>query len=285
MISCMNWKEEFEQKGYVVLRGAMSQAAVKHYVDAIDDLKVNYKKRTWTIPDGVIQHPDFWPVIYNEETLKVVRAILGDQAKFLQHDDIHFGFSSFAWHRDSVNRKFGEFPDWAESEEPYKVLRVGYYFQSADGGFRLGMIPGSHRPHVHYDKSKLRRIEQKITDFANITAKASGISHLSDDSEWIATQPGDAVIFDPRTIHTGSKFDGDKYSVFVAYGQVNQHYQEHYQYYRYLRKDLKYQALHPELIELLQSKHLFGGEGQTMDQIDGAWIPSDVFNYFASFFK
>jgi hypothetical protein len=281
----MNWKEEFDNKGYVVLRGAMGKTAVKYYVDAIDALKPNFKKRTWTIPDGVTRHRDFWPVINHEATLEVVRAILGKSARFLQHDDIHFGFSSFAWHRDSVNRKFGDFPNWDETEEPYKILRVGYYFQHANGGFRLGMVPGSHRPQIHYDKSHMRRIEQKITDLANVTAKASGVDRLSEDAEWIATQPGDAIIFDPRVIHTGSKFDGDKYSVFVAYGQVNRHYQEHYQYYRYLRKDLKYQAMDPQLVEILKGQDLYGGEGQTLDAIDGAWIPSDVFNYFSSFFK
>ena len=59
---------------------------------------------------------------------------------FLQHNDIHFGFSSFAWHRDSVNRKHGDFPDWEEDKEEYQCVRVGYYFQEESAGFKLGMI-------------------------------------------------------------------------------------------------------------------------------------------------
>lgn len=282
----MNLKENFDQNGYVVLKNALDLDTVDGYISAIDELRPNFKKRTWTIPDGVTQHRDFWSLIGCEQTLSAVRSILGEDIKFLQHDDIHFGFSSFAWHRDSINRKYDAgLPDWQEDDEPYKAVRVGYYFQPAEGGFRLGMIPGSHRPGQHYDRQHLLSIEKRISDLANVTAKARGIDRLEDEAEWIVPEPGDAVIFDPRTIHTGSAFDGDKYSCFVAYGIDNRHFQEHYQYYRYLRKDLKYRALDPELVIWLEERGLYAGEGRTIDRINGAWIPSEVFNYFAGFFK
>jgi hypothetical protein len=278
-------KAQFEKNGFVVLKHALDEAAVKYYIDAIDELKPQFRKRTWTIPDGVTRHREFWPLILNDKTIEAVRSILGDGIRFCQHDDIHFGFSSFAWHRDSVNRKYGDLPNWKEDDQHYELVRVGYYFQPPGGGFRLGMIPGSHRPQLHYNAEKQKAVEGRITDMANITAKARGIDRFSEEAEWISPEPGDAVIFDPRTIHTGSEFKGDKYSCFVAYGNVNRHYQEHYQYYRYLRKDLKYRALDSELIGMLEEKDLFAGEGQTVERIDGAWIPSEVFNYFAGFFK
>ena len=107
---------------------------------------------------------------------------------------------------------------------------------------------------------------------------------LDKDAEWVKTKPGNVIIFDPRTIHTGSDFEQDKYSVFVAYGRNNIHFQQHYQYYRFLRKDLNYKELSPKLVDQLKVSDLYGGEEHTMKKINGAWIPSDIFNYFAGFF-
>lgn len=276
---------EFEKRGYVVVRNVLDAETVAACVEAIDALRPQFKKKTWTIPDGVTREPALWSVITHPGVLAAVEDVLGPGFKFLQHNDIHFGFSSFAWHRDSVNRKFGDLPDWKEDDQSYRAVRVGFYFQPPEGGFQLGMIPGSHRPAVHFDEDRIRRVEKRISDLANLTAKATGTDRFADDADWITPRPGDAVIFDPRTIHTGSDFEGEKYSVFVAYGYDNRHFQEHYQYYRYLRKDLKYRSLAPELVDQLKSAGLYAGEGQTIERIEGAWIPSEVFRVVSGFFK
>ncbi len=63
------------------------------------------------------------------------------------------------------------------------------------------------------------------------------------------------------------------------------HFYNHYNYYRYLRGDLGYQALHPALVERLKSAQLYAGEQNTIDRIEGAWLPSKTFVAVARHFK
>src|SRR5262245_53570531 len=88
-------------------RGALGTTATNH--------------RGWTSPDGVTRHAEFWDVIFYPPLLAAVRALLGEDACFLQHTDLHVGFSSFNWHRDSVSRQLGVGPDWDESDAPYRI--------------------------------------------------------------------------------------------------------------------------------------------------------------------
>ena len=50
-------------------------------------------------------------------------------------------------------------------------------------------------------------------------------------AEWVATQPGDRILFDPRTLHSWSYITGPKYSMFLAFGVENSHYYNHHNYF------------------------------------------------------
>jgi len=137
--------ENFNRDGYAVVRGFFAKDEFNYYKSELDALSASRKEK-WTLPDGMAQQSAFWNVTFNEKMLENVRLLLGPNIKFLQHNDLHVGFSSFTWHRDSVCRSFGNGPDWDESETPYQIVRVGIYLQDGAGGFRLGMVPDSHRP-------------------------------------------------------------------------------------------------------------------------------------------
>jgi hypothetical protein len=277
--------EQFQQNGYTIVRSLFSPEEIAFYRRELDILSTG-RGQKWTLPDGVCQNRPFWDVIFNEKILSAVRGLLGADIRFLQHNDLHVGFSSFHWHRDSVCRVFGKGPDWDESGEPYRLVRVGIYLQDSAGGFRLGLVRGTHRPD-RLPEGERHLIESKTGVLAKAMNLLGGKDPLENRADWVATEPGDCIIFDPRTIHTGSDFEGTKYSFFVAYGVENNHFRNHYNYYRYLREDLGYSAIHTELAARLKSANLYADEmhGQSDAGIEGAWLPSKLFSMVARQFK
>jgi hypothetical protein len=274
----------FQQQGFTVVKNLFSKDEISYYKKELNALSVGRKEK-WTLPDGVAQYPAFWNVIFNEKILSAVRSLLGENVKFLQHNDLHVGFSSFTWHRDSVCRSFGKGPDWDENAEPYQLVRVGIYLQDSAGGFRLGMVPGSQRPDRYLPEEVHRNLERKMSGVNKALTLFGAKDPVEEHAVWIATEPGDCVIFDPRTVHTGSEFQGVKYSFFIAYGVENQHFRNHYNYYRHLRSDLGYRTLQPDLVERLKAANLYADETPLSEPIEGAWLPSKAFQLVAKQFK
>ena len=76
-------------------------------------------------------------------------------------------------------------------------------------------------------------------------------------ARWIATEPGDVVIFDHRVLHCGGRTRGPKYSIYLGAGIQNDHFNRHWSYYRDLRSDLHYPSVPEALRERLQSEGLW----------------------------
>ena len=281
----MDLKKQFEEQGYILVPNLIDKDLSKQYIASLKELDGKMKKDSWTIPDGVIQHEAFWSIIFNEAVLAKIEAILGSGFKFLQHNDLHHGYSSFAWHRDSINRTYNqELPDWQESVEPYKMVRCGFYFQPKENNFELGVLPGSHKLTGHLTEEEFLEVDKYLTNFENAKVKLGIKDILKEKAVWINTAPGDCVIFDPRLIHTGSEFKAQKYSVFSAYGQPNKHMERHYTYYRHLRYDLNYKPFPEALASKLKDSNLYMDEKQYVDKIEGAFIPSKLFSYISKHF-
>jgi len=215
-----------------------------------------------------------------------MRDVLGPDVRYLPHNDLHLGFSSFAWHRDSVNRDVGIGPDWDESVDPYRIARVGIYLQRfEESQFKLGLIPESHRPKAALTPAEQRRIGLRTSKVANVFSGLSGVDLVGGDAEWVGTEPGDAVIFDPRILHTGSKFHGVKYSMFLAYGIENSHFRHHWHYYLHVRTDLGYTGIEDGLATQLEAAGLLATAPPADLAIEGAWVPSPAYTYVARRFK
>jgi hypothetical protein len=278
-----NVREQFAAKGFAVVRGLFPASDIAFYTDRLKELAG--RKKRWTQPDGVNANPDFWPVIFNDRLLASVRGILGAEVRYLPHNDLHVGFSSFSWHRDSVNRDAGAGADWDETHEPYRIVRVGIYLQRfEESGFKLGFVSGSHR-RPELASGAVPRPDRRTSALANVFSGLSGVDLVGSDGEWVPTDPGDCVIFDPRILHTGSGFQGAKYSIFVAYGIENSHFHRHWHYYLKLRTDLGYSEIAPTLVERLRDADLLASPPPADLTIDGAWIPTPTFAYVAKRFK
>jgi len=286
-------QEQLKNQGFVVIRQLLSNQEVDFYLNKLAErsgiTKANFKapgagrgfdqkgrQASWNLPDGVSKSRDFWPLIYNERLISTVRELLGPDIRFLQHTDLHVGLSAVAWHRDSVNRKFGLGPDWDESQAPYKIVRVGLYLQShAESSFKLGFIKGSHRPETNITLGR-RLSETQITWMGALSYLSPKAQMWAANAEWIATEPGDGIIFDPRTLHSGSYIIGPKYSMFVAYSIENVHFYHHQHYYRHLRPELNYGDLDPELIQTLKAQGLYLDQSPVYTHIEGAWTPAPM---------
>ena len=302
-MSTQTLQEQLHNQGFVVVRQLLSEQEVSFYRDKLGERSgittENFgaqgagrgfdkmgQQASWNLPDGVSKSPDFWPLIYHERLVTAVKELLGPDICFLQHTDLHVGFSAISWHRDNVNRKFGLGQDWDESQVPYQIVRVGIYLQShAESNFKLGLIKGSHRPATNITLSR-RITETKIIWMGALSYLSPQVQMWAANAEWIATEPGDCVIFDPRTIHSGSYITGPKYSMFVAYGVENTHFYNHQNYYRQLRTELNYGDLDPELVQTLKSKELYAEKPPIYTDIQGAWTPAPVLkNILAKRFK
>ncbi len=292
MTNSAEMAQELDQKGFTVLRGLLSQDEANAYIERLDALsgfdreaaraenKGGLSKRglstSWYQPDGVTKQKDFWPLITNERLVETVQAIVDPDVRFLQHTDLHVGFSAISWHRDNINRDYGVGPDWDESEEPYKIVRVGIYLQTyEESSFRLGFIPGTHKYEGPADRRK-KWVETQLKVLGALSYVNTSLQLRAPGAEWVTPEPGDCIIFDPRTIHSGSAITGPKYSMFLAYGKENSHFYNHQNYYRNIRKELNYQDIAPELVQNLQDSGLYQSEVPWYDEIEGAWVPLPI---------
>ncbi len=152
-------RQQFEEQGYILVRGLLSPEEAAHYRAEIQQLSgvadADFGAKVFECPDGVTQNRPFWPLIDHPKLLEAVRELLGPEARYTQHSDLHAhrgstkaapGKEIGGWHRDSACRDFGVGPDWDESLGPYQIVRVAIYLQTyAESGSSLGVIPGSHR--------------------------------------------------------------------------------------------------------------------------------------------
>ncbi len=268
---------EFRDKGFVTLPRLLPPALVEELVGHLERLSGRARGAGgaggWTAPDGVTRHPEFWPVIFHPGLLAAVRLLLGPDARYLQHTDLHVGFSSFNWHRDSVSRTLGVGPDWDEADAPYRIARVGIYLQAATGAFKFGLVPGTHRPDDARAARARRAAERGAGWLGHARRLVTGRNPDLPGAEWVSAGAGDAVVFDPRVLHTGTPVDGAKYSLFIAYGVPNRHAAHHAHYYRHVRTELGYGAIPDALADQLRAAGLYF-EPSRVDALAGATLPS-----------
>jgi hypothetical protein len=270
----------FATDGFVVVPQLLSPAEVEHYLRALEARSGRARAdsatsgRGWTVPDGVTRHEEFWGIIQQPRLLAVVRQLLGPDVRFLQHTDLHVGFSSFNWHRDSVSRALGVGPDWDERDAPYRLVRCGIYLQSSGGSFKLGLVPGTHRVADPRALKARTAVERRAGWWSHVRRFVRGKVDDVPGAQWVPAGAGDAVIFDPRVLHTGTPVDGAKYSMFVAYGVPNRHFEAHARYYRFTRPDLSYEAMSHALVERLRAAGLY--HEVTEARADAATLPSAV---------
>lgn len=278
-------RRQLREQGFVVVKGLLSAEEVEHYRAMIIDMSgvdpATFKSSGrgfdgWNLTDGVSKTEAFWPLIAHEALLGHLHALLGDDVKYLQHSDLQAGFSAVSWHRDNVHRTYGVGRDWEEDDEdPYDLVRVGIYLQSyEESNFRLGFIPGSHRFTAEGSAAARTLNEWKFKAMGGLAWLGPTFQDLTPGAEWVATDPGDAIIFDPRILHSGSYIEALKLSMFVGYGVPSQHFADLQNYYRHVRPELGYEPFSDELIAFLRERDLYAEGIEDTDQIPDAYVPT-----------
>jgi hypothetical protein len=272
-----NYKEAFEKDGFFVLKNVLSQDDVRKYREALQDLsgfeetdfvdqhplktlfKKTPKKLRFTQADGVTKNKPLWPLLWNKKTLDVLNSLFSKPVHLLHHNDIHVGFSASGWHRDSVDREYNVGPEWDESDEPYELVRVGYYLMSYDEcKFALGVLPGTHKYESkltifeRFFPSKLGKLGRLLVAIRYFLIGQNLFTHKA---FWYKPEPGDCIVFNPKLLHNGMYPRGPKFSMFVGYGVPGRHYDRYTDFYENRRKDLSYSLYSDELFdELIKHK-------------------------------
>jgi hypothetical protein len=233
-------KAVFERDGYYLLPELFKKDDVARWRAEINNLfgfpgdPEGFRAitgHTFALADGVTTQEQFWPIIFNEELLKTVRALIGRDIRYTQHSDLHINLPGGRWHRDNAFRDYGVGPDWDESHEPYRVVRVAIYLSEySESNSSLVVLPGSHKK-----ESKLNRLEYVLWNRLRTLLRQHGkndwLSHnfLTAPCRTLKTHSGDCVIFDQRLMHAGGIVSGPKpkHSIFLSFGINNTHSRNH----------------------------------------------------------
>jgi ectoine hydroxylase len=195
-------REEFEENGFLIIRGALSDDEVAFYADAIDRVYGAEKAAGRLSPEGamhllsaVTHCPEAVGLIDHPRTFPLVWSMIGWNVHiYHSHLDVHPPIRAkkpfrFEWHQDGgrQNREFETDP------RPRVSVKLAYWLSdvSEKGRGNLKVVPGSHR--MNWIDGPPRR-----------------------DVEWpepegaieVQVAPGDVVFFDRRIWHARS----DNYS-------------------------------------------------------------------------
>jgi ectoine hydroxylase len=195
-------REEFEENGFLILRGALSESEVAFYADAIDRVYEAEKAAGRLSPEGamhllsaVTHCPDAAGLIDHPRTFPMVWSMIGWNVHiYHSHLDVHPPIQvqkpfRFEWHQDGgrQNRELETDP------RPRVSVKLAYWLSdvSEKGRGNLKVVPGSHRWN-RIDGPPRRDIEWPEPEGAIEVQVA----------------PGDVVFFDRRIWHARS----DNYS-------------------------------------------------------------------------
>jgi ectoine hydroxylase len=195
-------REEFEENGFLIIRGALSQDEVAFYAGAIDRVYEAEKAAGRLSPEGAMHLlsavnncPDAAGLIDHPRTFPLVWSMIGWNVHiYHSHLDVHPPIRvkkpfRFEWHQDGgrQNRELETDP------RPRVSVKLAYWLSdvSEKGRGNLRVVPGSHRQ--NWIDGPPRR-----------------------DMEWpepegaieVQVSPGDVVFFDRRIWHARS----DNYS-------------------------------------------------------------------------
>ncbi|HVX42985.1 MAG TPA: phytanoyl-CoA dioxygenase family protein [Mycobacteriales bacterium] len=156
------WREEFQENGFLILPGALSPEECDRYIGVLDrldrTLTTGARGRERKPGDGlelrscIKKAPEFMELVDRPEILMVLGFLhgyniqLGNSHAFIrpgfQKADGEAGQRLFGWHRDLMRTTTP-----VNGRYPHLATRVGYFFTPADEPMMgsLYVVPGSHR--------------------------------------------------------------------------------------------------------------------------------------------
>ncbi len=165
----MNIATEFKENGWIILKNFFTSDEIRLIRSGVDEsVKQNFR-------GDLLCNPYLNDLtVLNSKIINVVTEILGETPLYIGDSSISFNDLAMSLHKDNPDRFNGSAPDW---RSPYTVLRMGIYLQDYES-FSGGLIL-RNRSHNFLSRWKGRIINVK-------------------------TKPGDLVIWNLRTTHSGN---------------------------------------------------------------------------------
>jgi hypothetical protein len=163
-------KEKFEKDGYLLIKSLFTKEEIEAFrKDCYTQFEIDDKKGlTYSIKKvqaralrgDLMSKALIRKMLLDDRIISVVKNLLGNDIVYFGDSAFQFGVGFRGFHRDNVDRKFNEGPDW---EGDYPIVRFGLYLQdhkNHSGGLKVKQ--GSHKNES--GKSVLLDIE--VGDFA-----------------------------------------------------------------------------------------------------------------------
>ncbi|MDX2145177.1 MAG: phytanoyl-CoA dioxygenase family protein [Rhodospirillaceae bacterium] len=200
-----------EKYGFCLVKNLLTPAEVDDFESAIAALSPRYPD---DFPD-LVSIPELrWP-LYDNRILNIARALLGEQLVHYRHGSILYEatpgkktanpFTEF--HCDARGMPDNLHSGYWPFDEIYPAYRFGVYFRdyrNASGGLKVAV--GSHRMPF----SDLRRLDKwgavEALPKVDMLVGAAKMQHVhvpAFELYNVPTQPGDVVVFNLRTFHSG----------------------------------------------------------------------------------
>jgi ectoine hydroxylase-related dioxygenase (phytanoyl-CoA dioxygenase family) len=192
-------KQEWDENGYFVVRGALSGATLQRIIEAAQEVEDRTRaernlklKDTLEVRNVIIEHEAFWELLDYEKTFPLVLDLMGGDIQLSTSHlivrppvpgDTPATFKAINWHADA--------PHGIAYDNRPMAMKVGYFLSDVTrpGSGALLVSPGSNqRTSPERDEDGEVRADKVVE---------------------INAEPGDAVLFNHRTFHAvGPNYSG-----------------------------------------------------------------------------
>ncbi len=140
---------------------------------------------------------------YDDAVKAAYQKVFANTPTFLQACDIHNGFVQGNWHRDCANKNLKKGPDWDESADAYTNYKLMIYLECDDYSFCV-------KPRTN--RKKLGDGEDETYFTVSVENAAKTDFDKVEQPVQFVPKPGDAVMFDLRTVHRGQGLNSEQFS-------------------------------------------------------------------------
>jgi hypothetical protein len=227
----------FDETGYVMVRDVFPRAVVDRW--RAQFLKQLAAENSRLLVDGMLRYPEFREAMSNPRLIDVLGTILGRPfivTPMCSVDHNRFGY----YHKDTTGLELAG--NALHKRPDYRMIVLGLYLQENNeygGGLRL--VPGSHvEPDPYVDllrekhdfrdrvrRSKIKSALQRLSGGRLFDWKSQAHENVAGEID-VPTRPGDALIWDFRTVHRASPNTvgkegqpGGKVAMFLIFGPNN----------------------------------------------------------------
>ena len=239
--------KQLEEHGYTLLKNIFSEEQIVSWKEQLIEYmsieENRCKSENWsTIKPDAINYPEFnehLEIFNNKKLIDFLRKVCGGELKYAHHYGVHLGTQAFIFHHDGGIRhmnqlfKYKNRKGWDDKKlRNYIKEKYGLTYMELCGvdDWKIYAKPTNdynNKEPVRGEKIQVLRVGIYLQD----NTEGGGLYVLSEshkkpskdcNSVHIPSKIGDAVIFDSRTFHKGSRHsDRNRGLIHTAFGRPN----------------------------------------------------------------